>query len=356
MQKNFKWSFLFLVIFGLTVRLFAGPPPSSRKDILNTIEKGNIEEVRNALEDMGDDERNSFLDSEVCMGDCPLAHAVQSGNFNMVKLLLDFGAIIYKDSKDWCNSWLYDWALHVDKPKMADFLVEEYGERFPYILHHYVRKNNLNKVIKLLQADKFDINKKDGWKITPLCYALNNGNLDMIKFLIDRGAEYNDKFGIFHDPLIFFTKDAQVLDYLLDELHLDINERSDGFKGEQAGEFVGDTVFSSAVIMDYDFEWAEELLKRGAEINIVINARGETILHKATRLRNVKGVKLLVENGANLEVQDNEGKTPYDCAVEGVEKAREKCSPDHFGCQESRDRVWKVVNEIMDYLNSVYNQ
>ena len=61
-------------------------------------------------------------------------------------------------------------------------------------------------------------------------------------------------------------------------------------------------------------ELANLLLKNGAQINVQ-DENGQTPLHDSAFACHEDMVKLLVENGADNKIKNNEGKTPMDLAA-----------------------------------------
>jgi hypothetical protein len=59
-------------------------------------------------------------------------------------------------------------------------------------LSKYAKDGNLSEVNRLLAKDA-EINKRDSFKNTPLCYACSNGHKDVAKSLISKGAQIKVK-------------------------------------------------------------------------------------------------------------------------------------------------------------------
>ena len=57
-----------------------------------------------------------------------------------------------------------------------------------------VNNGNLD-IVKILIANKADVNWKDGFKTTALMYAASKGNKDIVALLLDNGADINDNDG-----------------------------------------------------------------------------------------------------------------------------------------------------------------
>jgi 7,8-dihydropterin-6-yl-methyl-4-(beta-D-ribofuranosyl)aminobenzene 5'-phosphate synthase len=133
-------------------------------------------------------------------------------------------------------------------------------------IHDVAEKGDLNKVKALLEKDPRLINEKNDFGGTPLHVAAQAGQLEVVKFLFEKGADLN-------------SKDM----YGMTPLHAGVeSEKSDvlGF-----------------------------LVARGAAINGK-NLWGMTPLHWAALSGLDKSLEFLVENGADREAKDTSGRTP----------------------------------------------
>ena len=58
-------------------------------------------------------------------------------------------------------------------------------------LHSAVQKGLFNLAKRLVEEKEHDINKRDSRGRTPLHWAVENGQLEIVKYLIDNGADKN---------------------------------------------------------------------------------------------------------------------------------------------------------------------
>ncbi|KAF4551972.1 Ankyrin repeat-containing protein 2 [Elsinoe fawcettii] len=173
--------------------------------------------------------------------------------------------------------------------------------------------------------------------ITPLLLAVQCGEHEMVRCLVQRGARISDYGEDGHNPLTMAVsrENGTMIETLL-EL---------GCQPDQP-DAAGVTPLSHAVQVD-DVEILQTLLKAGAEVHIpdsagnlpihfaaghasgrmldtileitlypdCVNDRGKSALHIAAWQGKLENIMMLVANGLNLETCDFEGQTPLTMAV-----------------------------------------
>lgn len=273
--------------------------------------------------------------------DTPLQRAIKNNNTEMVKLLIDAKADVNK------------------------------GMPLNLSIGGYDRKSNI-EITKLLIAAKADVNTQDGNKDTPLHNAVSINNLDMVKLLIAAKADVNlqNKYGA--NPLLSIVSDVYSLfDFSdvsfeqIEILKLLINAKSDlnlqcvGCRVFRDGrqyilreDFIGKTALHCAVKLNnipavklllaakanknitdsfgktaLDYAYTQEMkdLLNGIgsfsneEQNMDIDHQdgwGKTQLHRAVWHRDIETVRILINKGANLNIQDKSNNaTPLNIAV-----------------------------------------
>ncbi|MDR1382838.1 MAG: ankyrin repeat domain-containing protein [Planctomycetaceae bacterium] len=144
--------------------------------------------------------------------------------------------------------------------------------------------------------------------ITILHLAAFGGQLEIVKSLIERGADVDTK----NDrnrftPLAMATMSGQleVVKYLI-EKGADVNTE---FVAEPGGKL---TPLFVAVLEDKP-EVTKYLLEKGANTNVK-NKDGDTPLHNAVYNGHVEAIKVLVNAGADINAKNNQGETPQDVA------------------------------------------
>lgn len=133
---------------------------------------------------------------------------------------------------------------------------------------------------------------------TPLIHAMYNGNIDLIKFLIEQGAEFpdsddNDRF----TTPIHFCDDLEILEMMLPFV-----------KNINAKDHDGCTALHRAA-KSWKNEKVKFLIENGADINAQ-DDNGRTALHHMCRQGLINIVEILVDSGADLEIKDKDGNVP----------------------------------------------
>lgn len=131
---------------------------------------------------------------------------------NVVKLQIDLNHRIYK------GRTLMHYAVIGNNSGVIPLLAKSgvnaniCDDNYNTPLHFAVEHNAYYAIIELLKIDNIDINALGEFDQTPLHRAVIGGNLDIIKLLIEKGA----------DPFMVDEKNESPLDYAKDEKNLDI--------------------------------------------------------------------------------------------------------------------------------------
>jgi len=151
--------------------------------------------------------------------------------------------------------------------KIDENLSAEVFEEF----HEAAKRDQVDKLRKLLSKDENWLEKGDKYRRTPLHSASRYGAFEAARFLLDRGADMNVKDESRNTPL-----------------HL-------------------------ASIFRHD-EIVDLLIQHKADVNI-LNVQGQAPLHLASLYGNPESIKLLLEGGAKINIRDADGNTPLHIAV-----------------------------------------
>lgn len=195
------------------------------------------------------------------------------------------------------------------------------------------------KILSSLLENGADINAVSEGLYTPLMMAVRYKHTDAVEFLMDQGADANlqDENGYtalhyvaiywgsfdainlrcFNNrsdfniqsadnctPLMRAVKclNLNVVNYLLQNgAYLDLEDRC----GQRCLQFLVDVGLKPSC------EILSSLIRSGADINARINEMNQTLLMRASRGGDIRSekFKLLIENGANLDLQDKSGNT-----------------------------------------------
>eukprot|EP00752_Nemacystus_decipiens_P005399 g4895.t1 len=219
----------------------------------------------------------AFVDATDNAGNTALHVAAELGLRKVAAVLLDHGADALLQNFNGGNS------LHMAARSGSSTLMARLIDRGVDVnakasdgrtaLHEASRTGDSSSV-RMLLDEGADINETDdtlGW--TPLRYAVANDNTEALECLVDVG----------NDDL------RQVLENVGNLLH------TAAYHG------------STAVM--------QILVNRGLDVASIIASNGETVMHNAAQNGGGLSVKWLLENGASLDVQDHQGRTPQTFAV-----------------------------------------
>lgn len=183
-------------------------------------------------------------------------------------------------------------------------------------LHYAVNAGHYDIVWLLLDYGANPNSRAGGWTgLTPLHMAVRNQNYDIAKLLLDAGAkpDARDEWG--RSPLHYAASSGNFLiTHLLIERGADVNAL-DAYSRTPLHEAVSSLVGPKEKILK-NYGVAMLLLKYGANPNIRDDYYSWTPLHYAARYGAVDIVKELLEHGADPTIRDNKGRTPLDIAKE----------------------------------------
>ena len=139
---------------------------------------------------------------------------------------------------------------------------------------------------------------------SPLMYAasLCVDNEEMMKELIMLGADVNASNSV-EEMVLMFTllrgKSWSVINLML-EHGLDVNKTMH---------------FKLSLLNIVGVEYLQGLINVGANINHA-DIWGQSVLYSCVMNRKVENVRILLENGADLNLKTNNGRTPLKCALD----------------------------------------
>jgi ankyrin repeat protein len=122
-----------------------------------------------------------------------LEYAIFWNNENIVKLLIDKGAIVINNDSD-IVSPLHLACSNYASFKIVKLLLEKGTPPSDFVLqislYHAVKRRNI-KLVKLLLSYGAKVNHIDFWGQTPLHLSVYEGDIEMIKLLLEKGANVN---------------------------------------------------------------------------------------------------------------------------------------------------------------------
>ncbi len=151
-------------------------------------------------------------------------------------------------------------------------------------LHIPASKGDLTSIEQALSKGE-DINAKDAADQTPLMYASESGRLDMVKYLVEHGADVNAKSfeKVTRGTALIYAASnnrVEVVNYLLDH-SANINETTP----------MDESALHWSVAKGFG-ETTELLLKRGIMVDLK-NTKGETALDLGKKLNRTQLVNMI---------------------------------------------------------------
>ena len=267
-------------------------------EVLKAVMSGNSALLNEILQSLNSTERVSVLaaqdytdkaleEKHVIRIPCkttPLIVAVQTGNLDCVKVLLNYKADI-----------------------------EEQGESFRYLVFP--------------PDDMWNVSKfESAYTCPPLFLAAANGNLDILSYLFEQGgnvnasssseyadpwslpSEFDDFLPIWRTPLIVALTNGHndAFTFLIDK-GADVNLQ----------DHVGYTALHHAV-ESRNFDAVSCLVHNGADVNLFTSINKHTPLMSACQFHNMDAINVLLNKGADVNLQDRDGKSALHFACSDI--------------------------------------
>ncbi len=245
----------------------------------------------------------------------PLQSAITNAcSLKVVEAILSPPALIEKSSKSFSIKKIGLAIKNFFNPKKEKVLLKKSEQ--PSVPSHskieLLRCAVLSGSIELVQHFWFN----EGLTQNPwlLHLAAQSGHVEVAKFLLKKGANINafDKHG--YRPLEYAAEMGQVemACFLLAQRALN-REKNCGKKFHAIRNFKGDTLLHLAVASGND-RLIKLLIKEKADINITDN-NNRTPLHLAVASGNDRLIKLLIKEKADINIIDNNKRTPLHLAI-----------------------------------------
>ena len=255
--------------------------------LMNLIKKSELDRIRKFLQQNKNLDVN-FTDSE---GNSAVLYAIENSKMNVLVELMKQGAKINLDET----------IINKISEHILDSGIEE--RELSILLFYSVKHNNIFLANALLRKN-IDINIRQLLRgnfsqfsnMTPLMVAAQNNNTEMVKLLMDRGADAA------LDLLSAIKEENYEVTRMLVENGVDVNLSRRG-----------ETPIKLA-IESGNLEILKYLLNKGADINTK-TVNDVSLLHIAVFHRMYDVVKILIEKGIDVNLKDIEGETPLSLAV-----------------------------------------
>ncbi|MEI0524438.1 ankyrin repeat domain-containing protein [Brachyspira murdochii] len=306
--------------------------------IPEAVRENNIEMVKYLLSIGQDIDAQRFYDG--FWVDSPLKVAAENGYIEMAKFLIDEGANLnsaddymlyaynnYDITKLLVDNDIFNLNTNTTREEAIKLVknskyyeiekllssedsnnIDGYDE-----LMNAVSKGDMKALEKLIKDDT-DLNKQYD-NITPLGLAAARNDKEMVKFLVEKGADINLEDGYGYTPLIIAMKYRNI------DLAKDIIDLKPDLNAICSA--TGDTPLTYLVReVWFGTDACYYMIKNGADVNKK-NDNGDTPLIVA--VENIVGsygmLGVIINMGADYNIKNNDGKTAMDIVIEEDDKA-----------------------------------
>lgn len=284
------------------------------------------------------------IDKQSSLGTTAIWHASKEGQFSTVKLLAERGAKL-DISND--NGWRsLHFAADDRNPELVEFLVAK-GARTGDPICDAAMLGDKDTIQAALLKNKNAVNAADSYKWQPLHWAAAMGHDAIVELLLNAGADPNGNIekarqgplhlaalrGRINIVALLLKKGADVSSQALlfnysdnaltlairhghreVSLHLIASGADVNAKGQHGNRPIN---FAVAKGME---EVVKELIGHGADINAPEFIHDRTPLHIAALYGQISMAALLIDNGANVNALDRQGKPPLSLAKNSIRK------------------------------------
>ena len=261
---------------------------------------------------------------------------------------------------------LFDYIVSLDEKNVNNFLSRKKYEIYDFrskdgknstVLHISVYKKNFNIVKSLIEYCKLNfedklnkfVNEENAKGISPIHYASFGGNLDIIKLLIENGADITKKtqkkLNIFHYCAQGNMPNSLMYFYLQFRENKNVKKK-DKYKLFFEKDGAGSNILHWAV-----YSIAEDFLLYFINLDIfdseiekldfinMQDANGFTPLHLSIISKSSRIALKLLQNGADTSLKDSNGRTPLEFAINKGEDNIKDILEESKKCQLFRLKV-----------------
>jgi|GEM_PF-5641522 len=272
--------------------------------LVNAIYENKIEVARVLLENGID---INYQDSD---GFTPLMYACQNNNLETIKFLLENGADVSKANPEGFNPLMiaasngyYD-LFKLLLENGADYKIT-YNPKISdiNILDFAIQGSNLDLVKYTIEKLNFDVNRKDKGGYNPILVASNlnkEGKLDIIKFLVSKGADVNSQLIQSYDA----TANGNGEEYTDENIEEEL-ENIDQKSNENNEDIEQDIIYTPLLnVFNSEIDKRETikfLVSQGADIFVKDPRFKISPLMMAVQMDDLKLVKLFHDKGLPLD-------------------------------------------------------
>lgn len=227
--------------------------------------------------------------------------AASHGNHEIIKCLVQAGADVNKPPLNLSHGRIIDRALSHGDLKTIRFLIEEAGADIKtplpgsdiHVLADVVANKRIDSVKYLVESCDFDVNQVSEYK-SPLIAAAQEGDLDIVLYLVQHGADVNKPTGNDRkSPLTVAAYGGHI-----DIVRYLVQNGADP-NNPPAGDDFGSALIAALVTSDGK-ECATFLVENGSDVNLVVAGEEGSALATAARMNSIEMVRLLLEAGADV--------------------------------------------------------
>jgi ankyrin repeat protein len=254
------------------------------------------------------DEQSPLINVETSHGETPLMIALLKGDTKIVMLLLKAGArpdLLLNGSNilEFCAQRSYN---DVVQMLLQNHIVRnQINPNYPRLLEIAIRNNDRMLIELLLSFHR--ITKEEGAEL--LCIAVRNGNIEIVKDLLARGAK--------GDPEKLRQVCGHVEADIMRELLLSglkLEEIAPQVVRQSVENYIRTVItptraFIEAIKNDDQVRCLDILRHNSIEVNLP-DEHGNTALHHCVLHNNVTMIKELLVRGADITLKNNDGNNP----------------------------------------------
>lgn len=277
-------------------RTTTGRQGGRRRGLLQAVQGGNVQGVRNALR-MGGDPDSRYRPQQRDTEDTALMIAARSGDLDVVRQLIEAGADMnHRNNQQYTALMLAARNGHVDVVRLlvdARADVHHHNHQRDTALMLAAQNGHFHVVRRLVDAHA-DVNHHNHQGDTALMLAAMNGHRNVVRRLLqtDTPVDHRNNEG---DTALTLAAQHGYVDIVRQLIDSGANVKSQNDMGNRALTLAAENGHLNVVI---------QLMKSDVEVNHQ-NNMGQTALMLAARNGHFRVVQQLVRRGALVDIRDN---------------------------------------------------